>query len=144
MKVLCMALTILALSPGQPASGPIAGSWTAAFEGRTFIRLDLKAAEGTLAGGISLGNFEVDQQGLVRRADAAPPTLTPISGVTIKGSTVAFVLKGGNDTDAFELRLLENGGADLHFLLNDEDRQQIAASGVPVPRPIRLTKASER
>jgi hypothetical protein len=144
MKVLCMALTILASSMGQPASGQIAGSWTAAFEGRTFIRLDLKAAEGTLTGGISLGNFEVDQQGLVSRADAAPPTLTPISRVTIKGSTVTFVLKAGNDTDAFELRLLENGGADLHFLLNDEDRRQIAASGVPVPRPIRLTRASQR
>ena len=144
MKVLCMGLTLVALSTGQPASGPIAGAWTAAFEGRTFIRLDMKAVDGTFAGGISLGNFEVDQQGLVNRADAAPLTLTPISGVTMKGSTVAFVLKDGNDTDRFELRLLDGGDADLHFLLNDEDRRQLASSGVPVPKPIRLTRASQR
>src|SRR5687767_12821417 len=104
MKVLCMALTIAALSTTQPASAPISGSWTAAFEGRTFIRLDVKAVGGGYAVSISLGSFEVDPQGLVSRADAAPLTLTPISGVTMKGSTLTFVSKDGNDTDRFELR----------------------------------------
>jgi hypothetical protein len=144
MNILCMALTIAALSTAQPASGPISGSWTAAFEGRTFIRLAVKAVDGGYAGSISLGNFEVDPQGLVSRADAAPLTLTPISGVTMKGSTLTFVRKDGNDTDQFELRLLAGGGAELHFLLNEEDRRQLAASGVPVPKPIRLTRASQR
>lgn len=141
MKALSMAFAITALSLGQPARGPIAGSWTAEFEGRTIIRLELKTVDGAIAGGISLGNFEVDSQGVVRRADAAPLNLTPIFGVTLKGSTVTFFRKDGNDTDKFELRLLENAGADLQFLLNDEDRRELAASGVPPPKPIRLTKA---
>jgi hypothetical protein len=144
MRVLCIALTIAALSAAQPPSGPLSGSWTAAFEGRTFIRLDIKAVDGGFAGSISLGNFEVDPQGLVSRADAAPLTLKPISGVTMKGSTLTFVSKDGNDTDRFELRLLEGGAAELHFLLNDEDRRQLVESGVPVPKPIRLTNASGR
>jgi hypothetical protein len=144
MKILWMALTIAALLPAQPASAPISGSWTAAFEGRTFIRLDIKAVDAGFAGAISLGNFEVDPQGLVSRADAAPLTLTPISSMTMKGSTLTFVRKDGSDTDRFELRLLEGGGADLHFLLNEEDRRQLAESGVPVPKPVRLTKASQR
>ena len=59
----------------------------------------------------------------------------------MKGSTLTFFTKDVNDTDKFELRLLENADADLQFLLNDEDRRELAASGVPVPKPIRLTKA---
>jgi hypothetical protein len=139
-----MALTVAALSTPQPASRPLTGSWTAAFEGRTFIRLDIKAVDGAFVGGISLGDFEVDQQGVVSRADVAPPTLTSISGVTIKGSTVTFARKDGHETDQFEVRVLENGDADLHFLLNDEDRRELAANGVPVPKPVRLMKARQR
>ena len=55
MKVLYMAVAITALSMGQPAGGPIAGSWTAKFEDRTFIRLEIKTVAGTIAGGISVG-----------------------------------------------------------------------------------------
>ena len=141
MKTLYMAVAIMALSVGQPAGGPIAGSWTATFEGRTFVRLEIKTVDGAMAGGISLGNFEVDLQGAVSRADAAPPQLTPIFGVTRKGSTVTFFRKDVNDTDTFELRLLENADADLQLLLNDEDRKELAADGVPMPKPIRLTKS---
>lgn len=141
MKSLCMSVAIAALSVSQPAGGPIAGSWTAKFEGRTFIRLEITTVDGAIAGGISVGDFEVDPQGVVRRADAAPLQLKPIFGVTMKGSTVTFFMKDVNDTDKLELRLLENTGADLQFLLNDEDRKNLAASGVPIPKPIRLTKA---
>jgi len=138
MKVLFMAVAITALSVGQPASGQIAGSWTAEFEGRTFVRLDIKTVNGAIAGGLSLGNFEVDPQGVVRRADAAPLKLTPIFNATLKGSTLTFFRKDDRDTDQFELHWLENGAVDLRFILNDEDRRQLAANGVPVPRPIRL------
>jgi len=65
MKALSLALVIAVLPVSQPASGPIAGSWTATFEGRTFIRLDIETVNGAIAGGISVGDFEVDRQGLV-------------------------------------------------------------------------------
>ena len=141
MKALSMVLAITALSLGQPGKTPIAGSWTAKFEGRTFIRLELKTVNGAIAGGISLGHLEVDRQGAVKTADAAPPNLTPILDATLKGSTVTFSIKEGNDTDQFELRLLENADADLLILVNEEDRKELAADGVPSPKPIRLTKA---
>ena len=142
MKALCLTLAITALPVGQPANGPIAGSWSAKFEGRTFIRLELKTVNGAITGGIRLGNhLEIDSQGIVKSADAAPLNLIHIFGATRKGSTVTFFMKDGNDTDQFELRLLENGDADLLFVLNDEDRKELAAEGVPPPKPIRLTKA---
>jgi hypothetical protein len=83
----------------------------------------------------------VDAQGVVKRADAAPPDLTPIFDVTPSGTTLTFFRKDGNDTDQFVLRVRDDAGADLEFLLNDEDRQELAASGVPLPKPIRLRKA---
>lgn len=141
MKALLLALTIPALFVGQPPNGPVAGSWTAKFEGRTFIRLELKTVNGAISGGIRLGNIEVDRQGMVKRADAAPLNLIHIFDVTRKGATVTFSIKEGNDTDQFELRLLENGDADLQFLVTDQDRKELAAEGVPPPKPIRLTKA---
>ena len=141
MKALSLAFAITALSAGQTTSGPVAGSWTAKFDGRTFIKLEIKTVDGAISGGISLGNFEVDRQGAVKRAEAAPPKLKPIFGVTLKGSTMRFSIKDVNDTDQFELRLLENDEADLQMILNDEDRKELAASGVPVMKPIRLTKA---
>ena len=109
--------------------------------GRTFIRLELKTVNGAITGGISLGSFQVDRQGVVNGADAAPLNLKHILGATQKGATVTFLMKDGNDPEKFELRLLENGDADLQVLLSDEDRKELAAEGVPPPKPIRLTKA---
>ena len=141
MKALCLALAITVLPVGQTANGPIAGSWTAKFESRTFIRVEIKTANGAMTGGISLGSFQVDPQGVVNGAKAAPPNLKPIFGATRKGATVMFFMKDGSDTEQFELRVLENGDADLHFLFGDDDRKEFAAEGVPLPKPIRLTKA---
>jgi hypothetical protein len=140
MKALFLVVAIAALSVGQPAGGSIAGSWAAEFEGRTFIRLELKTVNGALTGGLSIGNFEVDAQGVVKRASDAPRKLTPIFDVTLRGSNMTFSRKDVDDTDQFVLRLLDTGDADLQFLLNDEDREALAASGVPIPKPIRLTR----
>jgi len=141
MKALYLAAALATLSLSQPPSRPIAGTWNAKFEGRTFIRLEIKTVDGSVTGGISLGDFEVDSKGVVRRADAAPPRLRPIFGATLKESTLTFFSKDQHDTDQFELRLLDNSNADLHILLNDEDRKELAASGIPAPKPIRVTKA---
>ena len=89
---------------------------------------------------MAIGNFEVDAQGMVKRAEELPAVLTPIFGVTQRGSTLSFSRKDVAETDRFELRLLDAGHADLRFLLTDADRKELAANGVPTPKPIRLTK----
>jgi hypothetical protein len=141
MRSLFVAVVITALSASQPASGRFDGSWTATFEGQTFVKLEIKTVNGAIEGRISLGNIEVDPKGLVKKAAPAPAASRPIFGATLKGSTLSFFSKDVNDTDQFELRLLENAEAELHFFLNDEDKKELAASGVPPPKPIRLTKA---
>ena len=139
MTMLCMAAALTVLSSGQAAAAAFTGSWTAKFEGRTFIKLEIQAVNGTFAGGISLGNFQVDAQGMVKGADASRDRLIPIFGVTQKGSTLTFFIKEGNDTDQFEMRLATTD-AELHFLLNEADRQALADSGGTAPKPIRLTR----
>ena len=133
--------TLALLSTPQVADTEIAGVWLAEFTGRTFIRLELKTVNGTPTGSFTIGNFEVDDQGLVRRADAAPNTPTPIFDVTQRGSAVTFSRKDGDSTDQFILRVIDKGSADLQIVFDEEDRQELEDSGVPLPKPIRLRKA---
>ena len=53
---------------------------------------------------------------------------------------MTFSRKDTTDTDRFELRMLEGGRAELHMLLNESDRKELAASGIPTPKPIPLTR----
>jgi hypothetical protein len=141
MKTLFMAFAIAALSLAQPADQQIVGSWTAKFEGRTFVRLEITSVNGVFGGGMSLGNIQLDPQGALKSVETAPSVLTPIFGVVRKGSIVTFFMKEGSDADEFQLRLREGADADLHFILNEADRKEVAESGVPLPKPIRLSKA---
>jgi hypothetical protein len=140
MKTLALAVAIAAVSAVQSDGPSVAGSWTARFDGRTFLRLELKTANGAITGGVSLGHFEVDSQGAVRRADESPRDLTPIFDVKLRSSVLTFARKDGASTDRFEVRLLDGGSAELQFLIDDEDLEELAADGVPAPKPIRLTK----
>ena len=141
MNALSATLALTVLLAAQPTNQPIDGSWTATFEGRTFIKLEIKTVNGALGGGISLGNIELDAKGVVRRVEVARPSLTPIFDVKRKASSVTFSIKEGEGTDHFELRLLAKGDAELHFVLTDEDRRELKSEGVPLPKPIRLTRA---
>ena len=140
MKTLALVVAIAAVSAGQSDGASIAGSWTARFEGRTFVRLELKTENGTITGGISLGNVEADSQGAVRRADESPRALAPIFDVKRRASILTFSRKDGDSIDRFEVRLLDAGDAELKLLLDDEDLEELAASGIPTPKPIHLAK----
>lgn len=140
MKTLVLVVAMAWLSVGQSGAAAIAGIWTAESAGRTFIRLEIKNVNGTITGGISVGDIEVDPQGVVSRAGEPPQTLTPISGVALRGSVLSFSRKDGDDMDHFELRLLREGSAELQFMLTEADRRELAAGGIPTPKPIRLTK----
>ena len=93
MKTLTLLIALTAVAAGQTGGGPVSGSWAAQFEGRTFVRLELKTVDGTITGGLSLGNIEVDGQGALRRVDESPRDLTPIFDVTQRASTLTFYRK---------------------------------------------------
>lgn len=77
----------------------MAGSWTAQYQGRTYLRLEITVADGKLAGAISLGDVEVDKDGVPKRVSEAKTELTPIFDVVGTGATLKFARKDGSDTD---------------------------------------------
>jgi len=141
MKTLALVIALTAVS-GQSGGTSVDGAWIAQFEGRTFLRLELKTVDGATTGGLAIGNIEVDKQGALRNVGELPRTLTPIFDVTQQPSLMTFSRRDGSDTDRFELHVLGAGRAELRFLLSDEDREELAADGVPAPKPIALTRQS--
>ena len=139
MKILTVIVSAVCLA-GQAAGTPMAGAWRAQFEGRTFVTLELKSANGTVTGLISLGDVEVDKQGALKRVGEPQRKPTAIFDVSQTGSTLRFAVNDGNDTDQFELRVLDAGRAELRMLLADQDVKELAAQGVPVPKPFALTR----
>ena len=140
MNAIALTVGIACLTAGQSGTAPAVGTWTAQFDGRTFIKLELKTAGGTIAGGLSIGDIEVDDKGALRRVGEMPPKLTPIFDVVQKGSTLTFARKESTDIDRFQLRLVDDKRAELLLLLSEADRKDLAAEGIPAPKPILLTK----
>ena len=138
-----MLLVMLALAVSLPVNQTdrqaFAGTWVATHGGTTFVRLELRVVENGIEGRIGLGNMHVDANGLVDQVADAPRELKPIFDVSLERSTLTFALKDQHDTDRFEMRLI-GSSAELRFVLNELDRKSLAAEGVPVPKPIRLTK----
>jgi hypothetical protein len=143
MRTLVLALVIAVIPTGQSGSAAVEGSWTAEFNGRTYIRLELRAVRDTIAGRLSIGDIEVDGQGHVRHVTEPSQDPTPIFDVTQQGSIVTFSRKDGNDTDRFEFRVQGRGRGELRFLLTEDLRKQLAADGIPVPKPIILTRQTQ-
>ena len=138
-----MALAVLALAVSltvnQTGFLAFEGTWVATHAGTTFARLEFRVTDGKLEGRIGLGDIHVDANGVVDQVTDAPRTLKPIFDASLKGSTLAFASKDLHDTDRFELTLI-GPDAELRFLLSELDRKNLAAEGIPIPKPIRLTR----
>jgi hypothetical protein len=139
MSSALFALAIL-VAAGQPAS-QFAGTWTAAFKGDTFARLELREADGALAGRISLGAMHVDKNGVVDEVLNPANNFTPIFDVSFRDGVLSFARKDGDDTDRFELRL-SGDALMLRFIFTPELAAEFARDGLPTPVPVRLTRTA--
>ena len=77
MTIVALTIAITCLTAGQSGTAAVAGTWTAQFDGRTFVNLELTTVGGKIAGGLSLGDIEVDEKGALRKVGEMPPTLRP-------------------------------------------------------------------
>ena len=132
-------LLVAVVVASAQSSHPVAGTWVAEHAGTTFVRLELRATSGGVEGKIALGDIELDAQGSVKTASPAPKELKPIFDVTLSDSTVAFALKDEHDVDHFQLKR-SGSGLELHFLLNDAHRQELASIGIATFKPILLKR----
>src|SRR4051812_19424651 len=115
MRNVILASSVAFISLAQDGGNTAAGSWTAAFKGQTFVRLAINSRSGSLSGTLSVADMQVDDQGAVQSVGPLPDA-TPIFDVSQKASTVTFSRKDGDDTDRFELRLLDATRGELRLL----------------------------
>ena len=141
MPLIMIAVVAASLTlPANQAASRFVGTWVAELDQTRYVRLELaQANNGVLGGALALGNIEVDGQGEVRAATAAPADLTPIFDVALRGSTLSFARKDGDDTDRFEV-VLASDHAELRLIPSDADKAELAAAGIPVPKPVRMRK----
>ena len=139
MTKLVFAL-LLAAFPSQTAPAGMVGTWVAELNGTTFVRLELRTADGRLIGALGTGDIHLDKNGEVDSAKNAPATLTPISPIAIARGAMSFTRVEGNDVERFRIRLTGNDTAELTFLPSEEDLAELKDAGVPPPKPIALRK----
>ena len=139
MKALLLLATVGVVMSGQ-SEAPVAGTWIAQHNGRTFIRLQLDGVPGAFKGGITLGNIEFDKTGAVGKAGDPPPVLKPIVPVAQKAGVVAFLVESSEDPDRFEFRLIDASRAELRLVLSEDQRDELAEMGIPALKPIPLRK----
>jgi beta-lactamase regulating signal transducer with metallopeptidase domain len=69
------------------------GTWTANYEGQTYIEVSLKQKGDELSGSVSLGNFGIDNDGQVNHVqdEPSPDHANSISSSRLEGDTLTFV-----------------------------------------------------
>jgi hypothetical protein len=138
MPALAIALAVMV---GQPVSG-YSGDWTADYHGTTYVRLALTDAVGAPQGAMSIGeSIHIDAQGDVDGVTEAPSNLTRMLDVRWNGTVLSFTVKNGDDVHRFELRLIDANTGELTPIIPEEQRQELAKEGIPLPKPFRVTKA---
>jgi hypothetical protein len=132
--------TVLSLSLAAQSNAPFAGTWTADHQGKPLVRLELQTKEGAVSGWIQLADIHVDAQGNVDTVTSGLSERAPIADVVVRGLTIAFARHDGDDVDPFELTVTDDGRAELRFVPPEALRAELAADGVAVPKPFRLTR----
>ena len=139
--MIMLLLGLLGIGSLQPAAAGMSGTWVADHRGTIYIRLELNAVDGTLAGKMGTGTVHFDKNGDVDEAAApASMTMTPLLEVTLDGTTLSFATQEGNDTDHFRLTVVGADQAELAFILSKEMLEELKDEGIPALKPIRLRK----
>lgn len=139
MRHLVLISSVAFLFVGQNGRAAVTGSWSSEFKGQTFARLELHSEAGKLSGTLALADIQVDEHGGVRSVGEQNDALS-IFDVSQQESKVSFSRKNDDDAERFEFRLLDSTHGELRFLATDELRAEVAASGIPLPKPFLLTR----
>jgi hypothetical protein len=135
-----LAIALVGLVLGQPGN-VLNGNWTANFQGTTYVRLAFAEGATVPQGTMSIGqSIHVDDEGNVDRVTAASSTPTRMLDIRWNDGVLSFGINDGPDVDKFEFRPIDANHAELAPILSVEERRQLAAEQIPLPKPFRLTK----
>ena len=99
--MILVLLALLGVLPVQSAPAAAAGTWVGDHQGTTWVRLELKALNNTLAGGIATGNMSLGKNGEVVEVTPVPAVLTPLTELTVNGAVVSFFRLEGDENEHF-------------------------------------------
>ena len=139
MRTALLAAVVASLL-GQSDVPQFAGTWIADHGGRPLVRLELRVAGETVTGTIQIADLHVDARGDVETVLSDLSPRAPIADVAIRSRTLTFTRRDGDDVDHFELALSDAGVAELRFIPTEAERKELADDGIPLPKPIRLTR----
>lgn len=118
------------------------GEWTAGYHGTTYVRLSVGGEAAAPQGAMSIAEtIHIDAKGNVDAVTEAPSTLTRFLDVRWNGAVLSFSVGNGDDVHRFELRLIDGNTGELTPIILEEQRQELASDGIPLPKPFRVTKA---
>jgi hypothetical protein len=135
--LLLTATALLQVAAPQDFSG----TWVAQLKGQTYARLQLTVSDGKIHGQLSLAGIHVDANGEVDSVTDGFGDPKPIFDVGVRDGILSFARKDEDDTDRFELRLVD-GRASLVLLADAELRAELAQEGIPLPRPLTMTRTA--
>jgi hypothetical protein len=138
-----MCVLMLVVPSSQSRGQDYVGSWVAELNGTPFISLDIQMANGRLAGHISYTDMHVDDKGVVDRTGPMHEP-KPVNDAAVVGSGLRFTSPDDDDTNHYEMRLIDATTAELQLVLTDAEKQELAADGVHLPVPFRLKRVSRR
>ena len=137
---IALVAAILASTLGQAGGQPFVGQWAAEQNGRPVVRLELRVTNGALGGSIQLADIHVDGNGNVETVLSDLSPASALVDVVAQTKTVVFARRDGNDIDQFEMTLTDDASAELRFVPTAAVLRELADDGIPMPRPIRLTR----
>jgi hypothetical protein len=139
MRIFAIAFVGLVL--GQPGN-MLNGNWTANFQGATYVRLAFAEGATVPQGTMSIAqSIHVDDEGNVDSVIVGSSTPTRMVDIRWNEGVLSFGTNDGPDVDRFELRLIDANHAELTPIFSEEERRQFTAEHIPLPKPLRLTKA---
>ena len=114
------------------------GVWTAEFIYTTFLRIELKLANGALTGTIATGNIHTAEDGrLTDVSDVKDAKANELFDVVLEGNTVTFKRHDDDDVDQMQMTVTGNGTAELRFIFPE-------SQNAPKLQTFQLTRHIER
>ena len=144
MKPALLLATALVIGATQTSNQSFAGMWTAEHGGQTFVRLDLQVTGNAIGGQLSLGDVEVDKTGALKTVKAATREPKPIFDVVERAGKLTFAHKDGEETDRFEMKLIDASTAELALVITEDMRQEMASEGISDFKPFKLKKLARK
>jgi hypothetical protein len=144
MKPAILLLTALVIGATQTSTQTYAGTWTAEHGGQVFVRLELQVTGSAIGGRLSLGDVEVDKTGQLKTVKAATREAKPIFDVAERAGTLTFAHKDGEETDRFEMKLIDATTAELALVITEDMRKEMASEGISDFKPFKLKRLARK